>query len=386
MKINNKNILIILTLGVFGIINTEMGVVGIMPLLAKHFGVSISQAGLFVSLFALAVAIAGPTMPLLISGINRKNMMIIVLSIFFVSNLIQSFTENFYLALIVRVIPAFLHPVYISLAFTVAAASASKKEAPKAVSKVMIGVSAGMVLGVPVVSFVANTFSLQAGMLVFAAVNALVLVATVFFVPSMEVKEKLTYGEQVSILKKPVIWLSIIAVIFLNGSIFGVYSYLAEYLASVTKINENAASMILMFYGLANIVGNMIAGKGLSTNPMGFVSFFPALLLIVYVLLYFTGNITIPAAIIILIWGVLAGAAANINQYWITSVTVKAPGFGNGLFLSATNLGTTIGTTICGFFISRIGISYVVLGGILLIILSFCTIVMRIKKYRNVSL
>ena len=59
MKEKNNLLIFILTIGVFGIINTEMGVLGILPLLAEKFSISIAQAGLLVSLFALAVAAAG---------------------------------------------------------------------------------------------------------------------------------------------------------------------------------------------------------------------------------------------------------------------------------------------------------------------------------------
>ena len=83
MKSQRTNLLIfILTFGVFGILNTEMGVIGIMPLIADDFNVSITKAGLIVSLFALAVAISGPTLPLLFSGMNRKKVMLLVLGIF----------------------------------------------------------------------------------------------------------------------------------------------------------------------------------------------------------------------------------------------------------------------------------------------------------------
>lgn len=64
VAVKNSWLIFILTVGVFGIINTEMGVMGILPLLAKKFSVSITQAGLLISLFALAVALAGPVMPL----------------------------------------------------------------------------------------------------------------------------------------------------------------------------------------------------------------------------------------------------------------------------------------------------------------------------------
>lgn len=175
MAKRNNLLILILTIGVFGILNTEMGIVGILPLIADHFDISISTAGLLVSLFALAVAISGPTMPLLFSGINRKKVMLLVLGVFVLGNIVSIFASNFTILLIARVIPAFLHPVYVSIALTTAAASVSKEEAPKATSKVFMGVTGGMVLGAPVSSFIANTTSLEMAMLFFTIVNAILL-------------------------------------------------------------------------------------------------------------------------------------------------------------------------------------------------------------------
>ena len=42
----------ILTLGVFGILNTEMGVIGMLPLIAETFQVTVPQAGWTVTIFA----------------------------------------------------------------------------------------------------------------------------------------------------------------------------------------------------------------------------------------------------------------------------------------------------------------------------------------------
>lgn len=142
MTKRNNLLIFILTTGVFGILNTEMGVIGILPAIADQFHVSISKAGWLVSFFALVVAVSGPTMPLLFSGINRKKVMLLVLGVFILGNTVSIFTSNFTILLMARIIPAFFHPIYCSLAFTVAAASVSKEEAPKAVSKVFIGVSA----------------------------------------------------------------------------------------------------------------------------------------------------------------------------------------------------------------------------------------------------
>jgi predicted MFS family arabinose efflux permease len=366
---------------VFGILNTEMGIIGILPSLAEHFNVSVSKAGLLVSLFALVIAVSGPTMPLLFSGINRKKVMLLVLGVFVVGNIVSIFTTNFTIALIARVIPALFHPIYCSLAFSVAAASVSKEEAPKAVSKVFIGVSAGMVVGVPIASFIASTISLQMAMVFFAVVNAIAFLATLLFVPSMPVTEKLTYGAQLSVLKKFITWQSIVAVIFLNSAIFGVYSYLAEYLKTVTNMSSNTITIMLFVFGGANIIGNVLAGKLLTKNALSSVVFFPFVLGAVYILLYLFGHLSVPMAIITLIWGIIAGVGGNINQYWIMSSAPEAPDFANGLFLTSANLGTTIGAAIGGLFISGLGTEYVVLVGILSVILGSLSIFLRNYMY-----
>jgi len=375
---NKKWIIFTLALGVFSIINTEMGVVGILPLLSQQFGISISKAGLFVSLFALAVAVSGPIMPLLLSGVNRKKLMLLVLLAFLIGNLVQAYTNNFCIALIARIVPAFFQPVYVSLAFSIAAGQATRvKDIPKFVAKVMMGVSAGMVLGVPVVSLLANTISLRIGMLSFTLVNLFVLVITWIVFPSMPVLEKLSYGEQVSVLKEPVVWISIIAVVFLNGATFGVYSYFAEYMEKVAGFSNRMISVLLFAYGITNMIGNVLGGKGLSKRQNRLVSTFPMIMILLFFSILLWGRFSFYMGIVIVVWGVLAGVGANINQYWIISVVEKAPDFGNGLFLAATNLGTTIGTIICGFVITGMGISFVYLGGILLFLLATIFVLFR---------
>lgn len=383
MAKQNNLLIFILTIGVFGILNTEMGVIGILPSLAEHFNVSVSKAGLLVSLFALVIAVSGPTMPLLFSGINRKKVMLLVLGVFVVGNIVSIFTTNFSIALIARVIPALFHPIYCSLAFSVAAASVSKEEAPKAVSKVFIGVSAGMVVGVPIASFIASTISLQMAMVFFAVVNAIAFFATLLFVPSMPVTEKLSYGAQLSVLKKFVTWQSIVAVIFLNSAIFGVYSYLAEYLKTVTNMSSNTITIMLFVFGGANIIGNVLAGKLLTKNALSSVVLFPFVLGAVYILLFLFGHLSVPMAIITLFWGILAGVGGNINQYWIMSSAPEAPDFANGLFLTSANLGTTIGAAIGGLFISGLGTEYVVLVGILSLLLGSISIFLRNYMYSS---
>ena len=378
LETKRSNLLVfILTVGVFGIINTEMGVIGILPLIADTFNISVPQAGWTVSTFALVVAISGPIMPLLFSGVNRKRVMLLALGIFVLSNIISIFTTNFTVILIARIIPAFLHPVYVSMAFSVAASSVPKEQAPKAISKIFIGVSAGMVLGVPVTSLIAGSTNFSIAMLFFAIVNVLVFITTIFLVPSIPVKEKLSYGSQLNILKKSVVWYSIIAVTFINGAIFGFFSFMSDYLKNITELSFKVISIMLLIYGGANIIGNIIAGKLLAKTPSKSIVIIPFIMIITYIAVSIFGELTIPMALVILVLGILAGIASNNCQYMITHAAPEAPDFANGLFLTAANLGTAIGTAFCGMFISQFNTRYAVIGAFIFLVLGIIFIFLR---------
>ncbi|CAM3461629.1 MULTISPECIES: MFS transporter [Saccharibacillus] len=357
----------ILMLGVFGLLNTEMGVIGILPMIAERYGVSISTAGWVVSSFALAVAVSGPVLPLLLSRINRKHLMLFVLGLFVAGNLVSAFTSNFAVLLIARIVPALFHPVYCSMAFSVAAESVPREESSRAVAKVFVGVSAGMVLGVPLSSLIANTASLAYAMLFFAAVTAVAFVATLRFVPSMPVSGRLSGAAQLHVLKRSVIWLSLAAVIGINGALFGLYSYLAEYLELVTRYDWRTISVMLFVYGLSNIAGNLLAGRLLTGNPRRLSRIYPLALSGVYTLMLLFGQSGVVMAVLLVLWGMLGGLGGNLMQYWIVSAAPEAPEFANGLFLTSANLGTTFGTSICGLLLAGMDTRYVVLGGLLFV-------------------
>lgn len=380
---NNNLIILILTIGVFGILNTEMGFIGLIPQIAERFGVSTSTAGWLVSIFAIGIAISGPIMPLLLSKLERKKVMIIVLLIFIISNIISVFTTSFTVLLIARVIPAIFHPVYIALAFSVASDSVNSKDAPKAVARVFIGVSSGMVVGVPIVNFLATQFNLSIALSFFALVNIIVLILTLIFIPKMPTKKSVTYGTQLSVLKRPLTWMSIIISILFNAAIFGVYSYLTDYLNIVTEAPSHYVSIILFLYGISNILGNIIAGKLLTSIPQTAIFLLPFALIIIYVSMFGLGSFLIPMAIISIFWGTLAGISANITQYVITSSAPDAPDLSNGIFLSAVNSGTTIGTFIGGIFITTLGSNYVIMVGILACVINILFILIRNKSFKK---
>lgn len=351
--ISESLLITILTLGVFGIINTEMGVVGIIPQIAERFDVTVSTAGLCVSVFALVVSVAAPVLPLLFSGINRRTMMLAALILFVASNILSMVTDSFAVLLAARALPAFLHPVYVAMAFTLAAA-ATKDEPSRGIARVFVGVSAGMVLGVPMTTFVTTHWSYEAAMGIFAVINTVVLVATFFLVPDMPAKQH-NPGHQLRVLKKPSLWLGVTAFTCINGAMFGFFSFMSEFLHKVSAFSFDAVSSVLLAYGIANIVGNMLAGRVFGHYKKFFTQAGPAVMLMLYVLLYLFSASSIATAALVVLLGICAGFINISGQYMISSAAREAPDFSNGLFLTAANFGTAMGTMLCGIFISLQG-------------------------------
>ncbi|MBO1307323.1 MFS transporter [Enterococcus sp. 669A] len=382
----NRFLLPLLVWGVFGILTTEMGVIGILPSFADKYNVSISQAGMLVSLFALGVAIAGPTLPLLFSRFDRKKSMLAAAGVFVVGNIVTILAPSFEIALLARIIPAFFHPIYCSLALTIAGETADKKEAPKAVSKVIMGVSAGMVFGVPISSLIASATNLEIALLFFTFLNGMTFLLTLILVPALPPKEQLSYGKQLSVLKRPVTWLALLCALGIGAGLNGVYSYLAEFLGTITQIVGSTQSTVLFTFGLTSLLGNYLAGRVLSTNANKLIFAYPFLLASIYVLLIIFGNHSLLIYPIAALWGMLFGIGNNTQQYIATKNIPDAPEFANGLYLASGNLGTTIGTAVGGVVISTVGIQLIPLCGIAFMGTFLLIIVLLNMNQRRVGL
>jgi len=379
MKKVNPLLIIILALGVFGIITTEMGIIGVLPQVTQKFNISTSQAGWLVSIFSLVVAISGPFLTLLASGINRKVILLTAVLIFAISNIVYAYTTQFDVMLIFRIIPAIFHPVFFSVALVTAAKLVPPEQSNKAVTKVFAGITVGFAFGVPLTSYLGENISLQAAFLFGAVVSMIAFVGILAWLPSMPVKEKMSYGKQLGILRNPQLWLNIAIVIFIFAAMFSVYSYFAEYLGQVTQMNGSWISIMLMGFGVIMIFGNFVFGSLLNKSITKTVSMFPLLFAVIYLLAYYLGSYFIPMVVIVFIWGAVHSGGLIVSQTWLTTETKEAPEFGNSLFVSFSNLGITVGASIGGWFISHLGIHQLIWSGIMFSLLAFLMIMIKLK-------
>ncbi|WP_291936837.1 MFS transporter [Chryseobacterium sp.] len=177
-------------LGFIAVITTEFGIIGILPQVAEYYKISIDKAGYLLSAFALVIALTGPFMTLITSGIDRKKIMMAAIFMFLITGIVSSLSPPFWLMMVVRVLPAFLQPVYIATALSVAISRADEKNKNELMSIVFNGVAIAMVTTVPFATWISGLYSWEYSFTVQAAVSLIALFFIYFFLPPIPVKEK----------------------------------------------------------------------------------------------------------------------------------------------------------------------------------------------------
>ncbi|MFB7671131.1 MFS transporter [Kitasatospora purpeofusca] len=348
-------VVLILSLGVFGIITTEMGVVGVLPRISEQLGVPTATAGWLVGVFALVVAAAGPFATLLASGVRRKAVLAAALAVFAASNAVYALTDSFPVMLVFRIVPALFHPVFFAVALTAATRLVPPEKATRAATTVFAGVTLGFAFGVPATSYLAEHFSLAAAFWFGAGANLLALVGILALFPSMPAGQRLSYGDQLGILNRPRLWLSLSAVVFVFAAMFSVYGYFAEYLERVTHLGGSTIGALLMAFGVVMVLGNLLFGRLLERDPVRTVTAFPVLYALLYVLLRTVAPWAGPTVLAVLLWGAVHSGGLVVSQTWLARDAQDAPEFGNSLFISFSNLGITIGSAAGGLAVATVG-------------------------------
>ncbi|QNK64972.1 MFS transporter [Pedobacter sp. PAMC26386] len=344
-------------LGLIGIISTEFGVIGVLPQIAEQYQITIDKAGVLLSAFALVIAITGPFMTLMASGFDRKKVMATAIAIFLITGIVSSFAPPFWLLLTVRILPAFLQPVYISTAIAAAVATGDKKDEHQLMGIVLRGIAIAMVTTVPLATYLAGLFTWKVSFMVQTVVSAVALIGILKMLPPMPVKAKKSYGSQLQILKQPSFLMSTAMNFFMIAAWFSTYSYFADYMGKVKQMDEKMISYMLLLFGVTGIAANWLSGKMLSKSIPATTSLFLSGTILIPFALQYSGGNTWLTILVVAIWGFLyAPCFLNASAYMI-SAAPHALEFANSLATSFGNLGVSVGTIVSGWIIATSGIA-----------------------------
>ncbi|WDF45581.1 MFS transporter [Chryseobacterium sp. KACC 21268] len=373
----NKRIAYIGCLGVIGIISTEFGVIGILPQIAEYYNINIATAGYLLSAFALFIAITGPFTVLFASKFDKKIIMLGAMVLFFISNFFSIFSPPFWILMLLRILPTFLHPAFFSMAIAAAAKGASQKEQMHLTSIIIGGIALAQVTLIPLSTFLASLYSWQ----VTYAIQGFIILITIFiilkFLPSMPNEKPASFRSQLSILTRPRFISGTLLNLFLITAWFCSYSYFADYLGKEKHMSEKEISLLLLLFGAMGVVSNYVAGKLLGKNMLWTTLFFTAGIFIIPFAFEYTGNSFFDVAFVTAIWGIMYGPCFLIGVGYMISAAPDAKEFANSLQTSFGNLGVSLGTSVGGFFIYRFDISITPWIGIVFGALAIMAIIWR---------
>jgi predicted MFS family arabinose efflux permease len=199
-RVNLKRIAYAGCLGVIGIISTEFGIIGVLPQVAAYYNITIDHAGILLSAFALTIFLIGPFIVLFTSAFNKKKMMIGAISLFLVSNIASAFAPPFWLLIVLRVLPAILHPVFFSAAMGAVIRSAKPGEQHKLMGIIIGGIAAAQVTIIPLTAYISSLYGWQISFVIQGVISLIAIAGLMAFIPNIPVKEKMSYGSQLRIL------------------------------------------------------------------------------------------------------------------------------------------------------------------------------------------
>jgi DHA1 family inner membrane transport protein len=361
----------ILAFGLFGIICTEIGLIGILPSIARNFHIGMDKAGILISVFAMTVAIAGPFMTLLFSHLNQKRILYGSMIIFVISNFVSVITPNFTLLFIARIFPAFFHPIYISVALSIAQKCLPPEKRAKASSLVFMGFTIAMVFGIPFSAFLSNALSFRWAFVFYLSVNFCASLLILLSFPPFPDPLKISFREQFAILKKPEVWFNIFTSCFLVAGMFATYSYFSTYLENISHMNALEISIMLTVFGFTGVLGNNKIGNVVTPSNLRKSMFYYILAFIVlYIAIFYLSSFTMMMMVIVTIWGAVQNGGIPISQLWCTHNALEAPEFSNSLFVSFSNWGITIGSFIGGIVLTHFGLLALNIMGIIFFVIA----------------
>lgn len=378
-----------LTISAFGIGTTEFVIVGLLPTMAKDLDISIPSAGLLVSLYAMGVAIGAPILTALTSRLPRKGLLIGLMGLFTIGNALASLAPGFTSLVIARILTGFAHGVFFSIGSTIAAALVPAERRGSAIAIMFAGLTVAIVTGVPFGTFIGQHFGWRATFIGVALLGVISLAASWLLVPHDLKNEKAaSLRTQVKVITNKRLLLGFLMTTLGYGGTFVAFTYLSPILQEVTGLSEAVVNFMLLLYGVAIALGNLVGGKVANKHPLKALLWLFILQALVLLLFTFTAHYTIWGIVTLFIMGGLSFANVPGLQLYIVQTAEKhLPGtedVASAFNIASFNVGIAIGAYVGGLIVaSPLGLGATPWVGALFVLLAVVVTLLSVRISRR---
>lgn len=374
-KISPTLTLLALAVSAFAIGSTEFISVGLIPMLIQSFHVSLAQAGLTVSVYALGIMIGAPLMTLLTGQMNRHTLMLMIMGLFIAGNLLAALAPTFSILLAGRVVAALAHGIFMTVASVIAADVVIPAKRASAIAVMFTGLTVATVTGVPLGTMIGQLGGWRWSFIFISVIGVIGLVADYILIPrQLPLPSRATAKGILRVLKTPQLLLALLVTALGYGGTFVTYTYLSPLLETKMGWSAQAVVVILVIYGVMVALGNTLGGRWANAQPLpALLKMFVGLIVTLLVL-----TVTLHSQWLGLLTVLVMGFFAFMNvpglQLYIVQVaeqqTPQDITMASALNISAFNIGIALGSAIGGQVTSQFGLAWTPLFGALMVGLS----------------
>lgn len=347
----------IFMIGAFAVGMTEYVVTGLLTQFANDLNVQVSTTGLLLSVYALSVAFFGPIIRLLTLKFPPKLLLIMLISIFIISNIVAATAPNFEVLLLSRLLSASMHAPFFGVMMSLAMAISPPHKKTGAVALVNGGLVIAVMLGVPFGSYVGAVLDWRVVFWIIVFLGIINLLGLILVTPNYKLGHTPKISSELSALKDKNVIMLMITIIFGYSGVFTAYTFLEPMLRDIAGLGDLGITFSLLMFGTFAVIGNFSTGKiqpSKLTGAVACVIFFLAL-----VLFGLTFMLEVPylAYLASGLFGLGTFGISPMLNSKIIYAAITAPALAGTLAASVFNLSNSIGALLGSFLLTN-GYSY----------------------------
>ncbi|MCX5376829.1 Cmx/CmrA family chloramphenicol efflux MFS transporter [Streptomyces sp. NBC_00091] len=252
----------ILGLSVFALGTSEFMLSGLLPPIAEDMGVTIPQAGLLISAFAIGMVVGAPLLAVATLRLPRRTTLIALISVFGLGQVAGALAPSYELLFASRVVSALACAGFWAVGAAVAIAMVERDQRARAMSVMIGGLSVANVLGVPAGAFLGEQFGWRSAFWSVGVASAIALAGILTLIPKMPLPaEKPRLGRELRIYRDRQVWLSIAVTALAAGGVFCAFSYLSPLLTDVAGLDSKWVPWVLGLFGAGALIGTTVGGR-----------------------------------------------------------------------------------------------------------------------------
>ena len=379
-----------LAFGIFCLGTSEFMLAGLLPQIADDLDVSISDAGLLISAFAIGMMIGAPIMTLATLRLPQRATLLGAAVVFGLAHIVPFVVEGYVSQLVGRIVAAVACATYWAVAAVVATKIAGPERTARAMAVLVGGLTLANVVGVPAGTWIGGAFGWQAAFVAIAVATGAVLVLLRSLVPvlpdehaSRSMKE-LVRSETRGFRDRR-LWLALATTASFQAAVFCTFSYLAPLITDVAGLPDSGVPLVLLLFGVGTFVGVTVGGRYADRDMLiNVITSLIAMVLALLLLGALAGS-EVGVVVAVFVLGATAFSIAAALNGRVFAFAGEAPTLAASVNVSAFNVGNALGPWLGGVVLSAgLGLRAPVWMGALLgiVALGFAATSWRVERPR----